>query len=410
MKTLAIACTLFFLALSFAAAQSVSVNGQIRERSEFNTKSMKIGQSSDVYHYLRSRLKMTGTLNEQVSAVFEVQDARMYGAESSTMNSGASAFDLRQGYVEVKDAYWKGISFKLGRQTLSYADERFFGAIEWNNFGQSFDAGIIKIDAGEVTVDVFGAAISRMPNPVGSYTRDVFLTGTWIAWKPKEVKSTLQGFIVYDNPKNVNDAQQRFTSGLYLNGMYSDFDFELDGAYQFGEYSKGVSLGGSLIGIRAGYTLKEIANLRIGVGFDMLSGMAPKDTASYSAFQNLYGTNHKYYGFMDYFTSFPSHTNNLGLQDLLVQVSATPISGLKVSADVHLFSTATDPQELLPAANNAVLSKSIGNEIDLTASWNVAEFVGMTAGLSVFDGHADRVLNTGRKTTNWVYLMTMVNL
>ena len=51
------------------------------------------------------------------------------------------------------------------------------------------------------------------------------------------------------------------------------------------------------------------------------------------AFSDLYPTNHKFYGFMDYFTSFPGDADGFGLQDIIVQVSAAPMEGAKFGAD-----------------------------------------------------------------------------
>ena len=32
------------------------------------------------------------------------------------------------------------LTLKVGRQILSYGDERLIGAFDWNNFGRTFDA------------------------------------------------------------------------------------------------------------------------------------------------------------------------------------------------------------------------------------------------------------------------------
>jgi hypothetical protein len=417
MKKLFTAILLIAVIAGTVSAQEIKLSGQFRERSEFDTKSFKIGQSSDVYHWLRTRLRADAAINEQVNVVFEVQDARQYGVPASTMNTGSPAFDLRQGFLEVKNLCDMPVTVKLGRQVLSYGDERLLGAIDWNNQGQSFDAALARIGSVEFSVDIFGAAIARNSNAI-QYTRDHFLAGAWAKWIPKEVRLTFQGFALHDNPAfeyDANRREQRTTLGIYGGGHFEGFDFEIDGAYQTGIIEQNMlhgewKLSANLIGLRIGYTLKELANLRIGIGYDRLSGTDPKSTDStFGAFNTLYATNHKYYGFMDIFTDIPRQTMQMGLQDIIVQLSCEPVTGFRLAADGHLFSTTIDPADIDPIIT---AKKNIGMELDLTGSVKVAKVVNVTLGFSLFDRDKDALLfsTSSRKTTNWAYVMTMVNL
>jgi hypothetical protein len=423
----AVLATVFLLALAATlSAQDVKVSGQIRERSELDTKAPISGQATDPFHLLRSRLRADATVNEHVIVVFEAQDARRFGSDS-IFNTASPAFTLRQGYVEVKNIGDSPLSLRLGRQALVYANERLLGAAEWSNFSQTFDAALVRGSFGDVTVDAFGAAVKRYENPVGGYVRDMFLLGAWAAWKPKDVKSTLQGFYFYDDPRSGSRTQQRHTAGVYANGEYFGFDFELDGAYQFGRFypatveiepgifgQKDVTLGAYMGGARLGYTVKDLANLRIGAGIDLLSGDdTTRDT--YESFSTLYGTNHKYYGYMDYFTSFPQHTGGFGLRDLFFQISAAPTKTLKLAAELHLFGTAVDPvrwgaKSLADATRDA--ASTLGTELDLTMWYKLADAVNIMGGFSIFDWNGDRpavVVPGTRATTNWGYLQTTVS-
>ncbi len=416
--------TIFLLTTiaGMAFAQEIKISGQFRERSELDTKSFFIGQSTDAFHLLRARLRADAKVNEQVNVIFEIQDARQYGVPSSTMNVGSPDLDLRQGFVEVKNLCDLPVSVKLGRQLLAYGDERILGAIDWSNQGQSFDAALARIGNDELSADIFGAAVARNSNPYSGYIRDQFLTGIWAKWLPKDVRATVQGYYLYDNPAfDSRRRQQRSTAGVYAGGHIMGFDFELDGAYQFGTID-GTTLhaerkiNANLVGIRIGYLFKELANLRIGVGFDRLSGSDPKSSdTTYGAFNTLYATNHKYYGFMDYFTNIPTQTTFMGLQDFIVQISGEPVSALKLAADLHIFSAVIDPA---PIVQNPSMKKDIGMEIDVTLSMKVATAVNVTLGYSVFDrnkdsftfpGDSSLTLGSVRKTTNWAYIMSTVN-
>ena len=168
----------------------------------------------------------------------------------------------------------------------------------------------------------------------------------------------------------------------------------------------------NMVGVRLGYSFPDLAKLRIGVGYDRLSGQDPDDDTKYGAFHTLYGTNHKYYGYMDYFTNIPAHTSRLGLQDIIVQVSLVPVDGLSIAADFHLFSTVSDPSEVVWTQDK---KSAIGSELDLTAKFTVAKAVGLTLGWSMFSADTDRAVPDPTSVrlltdgTSWAYLMTTVN-
>jgi hypothetical protein len=408
---------LLFIALATtASAQNIKFTGQVRERSELDGRSFVVGTNPDAYHLLRSRLGATAMLDSQITAFVELQDARSFGQTGSTFNVGSPAFDLHQAYIDIRKIGGLPLELKLGRQAFGYANERFLSKVEWNNFGQSFDAAVVGVGDGGLKADIIGAALARNPNTT-AYKRDVFLAGTWCAWKPAEVKASVQAFYLFDDP-NTGDTirQNRHTAGLYTNGTFGPLDYEVDGAMQFGDYTtvqhisasevmtKERTISASMIGVRAGYLFTDLASLRLGVGYDRLSGQNPDASDKYGTFNPLYGLVHKFYGYMDFLDNV-AQTRGLGLQDMMLQLSISPVSAMKLSADLHQFALATDPQKVVPGSS---FSQQIGRELDLTASFKATDALNVTAGYSVFDGDPDRYVARGRKTTQWGYVMTTV--
>lgn len=407
---------LLLVTTTLVQAQTITVTGQLRERSEFSDKIFLENAHMDAFHLLRARLGAKAAITDRVSVVVEVQDARYFGGSASTQNMGASAFDLRQGYLEVTGCADGYVSFKLGRQVLAYANERLLGGIDWSNFGQSFDAGVLRLHLGDVRVDAIGAAIARNPINI-DYARDVFLTGLWGTWTPEGSRNSVNAFWLFDTPAASLVRQNRHTAGVVAGGHMGMLDYEIEGAMQFGDHIMAANeekhhISANMIGARVGYRFPDALGLRIGAGVDRLSGNDPEKTDTYGVFNTLYGTNHKFYGFMDYFTNIPTHTGNLGLMDIIGQVSIVPVKDVVFAVDVHLFSTVTDPVKALPTRDPA-WSSSIGTEIDVTAKWKLAEVVGMTAGFSMFSANADRpvlrAIGTTTESTTWGYLMTTVN-
>ena len=64
----------------------------------------------------------------------------LFGAE------GDDTFDLRQAWLEFGNSKEFPLTIKVGRQILSYGDERLIGAFDWNNIGRTFDA--VKLPLG----------------------------------------------------------------------------------------------------------------------------------------------------------------------------------------------------------------------------------------------------------------------
>ncbi len=65
-----------------------------------------------------------------------------YGPESDSI-------DLHQAYFTLGNPSEFPLTMKVGRQELSYGDERLIGAFDWNNIGRSFDAAKLRWQASE---------------------------------------------------------------------------------------------------------------------------------------------------------------------------------------------------------------------------------------------------------------------
>ena len=62
---------------------------------------------------------------------------------------------MHQAYLVLGNAKQFPISAKVGRQELSYGDERLVGAFDWNNIGRVFDAAKLRYENDTLWVDAF---------------------------------------------------------------------------------------------------------------------------------------------------------------------------------------------------------------------------------------------------------------
>ena len=70
----------------------------------------------------------------------------------------ADAIDLNQAYLSIgKPAF--PVSLKVGRQELSFGEERLVGVNSWNNIGRTFDAVKVRWQSSWVTANFFTSRI-----------------------------------------------------------------------------------------------------------------------------------------------------------------------------------------------------------------------------------------------------------
>ena len=123
----------------------------------------------------------------------------------------------------------------------------------------------------------------------------------------------------------------------------------------------------------------------ITLGFEYLSGTSLDDTKDKS-FDPLYGTNHKFYGYIDYFYVGNYHGQagrgmTSGLIDLHVKTNFNLGEKSSLAADLHYFAS---PSKIYENSNpnNDTYGSSLGTEIDLTYSLALTKDVKFSMGYS----------------------------
>ena len=142
------------------------------------------------------------------------------------------------------------------------------------------------------------------------------------------------------------------------------------------------------------------------VGVDYLSGSGPDATRD-NAFNPLYGTNHGFYGLMDYFYVGNSHSNK-GLTDIFVKTNFTVTEKSKLAAHLHYFLSGAGIEN--PSNPGENLSSSLGTEIDLVyviklhpaVTWHIgySQMFSSNSMVEIKGGNGD---NTA--FTNWAWSM-----
>jgi hypothetical protein len=327
----------------------------------------------------------------------QAQDTREFGSDrpnviGSLGAEGDDTVDLRQAYVEIGDP--KKFSLKVGRQVLSYGDQRLVGPLDWSNPSRTFDAVKLRyVDPG-YTIDLFSASVVKLEDHKfnksdwinSDSTRNQIFSGIYFTTNALDFQATeLYAFQLHE--EYATGDTDFFTLGTHLKGdpkKLGGVDYDVEAAVQFGDV-KGKSLTAYAGHAGVGYNwLASSLKPRIGIEANYGSGDGNAKDGKVETFQNLFPTNHPFYGYMDTF----SWQN---MAEIAFTSSITPSATTKVSLDYHVLWLA-DTNDAWYRANGTTAVRPIkgdasnfaGSELDLTASWKATKNLSFLAGYSHF--------------------------
>ena len=391
-----------------SSKDGVKLSGQFRSRGEFGAPDFNNNTPANRSTLLRFRLNAAFQPAEKISTFMQLQDSRVYGAEYGTIANFRNV-DLHQAYLQVEDFFAQKLTLKMGRMQLAYAEERLIGAVDWHNVGRAFNGTLLRYaPSGMFTLDIFGTKIVQRADYENPADTGFYFGGLYASHRPKEsyrVDLYILGELNRRETESRGADLERVTIGTYDTGNFNAIDYDVEAAIQFGtRYNSSTGerqrVSAFMLTGEIGHTFNVDYKSRVVFGYDYLSGGEPTDE-NYKAFNTLFATTHKFYGFMDYFVNIPVQTQDRGLQDLMVKFQVVPHSKLTVSADVHQFML----------AKRMMGDRSYGREVDITVLYRYHKVLCFTLGASLF--MPDKLMRTRFKENNdpafWAYLMTTAN-
>jgi hypothetical protein len=365
-----------------------------------------------------------------VPAVAGTTAYRGYGPESDTI-------DLHQAYVSVGNHKEFPLSLKAGRQELSYGEERLIGAFGWNNIGRAFDAAKLRWQNEWFGADFFTGHPVIPEDRVFDVDNDhdwfsgVYATSTKI---PKDI---LDVYFLSRNASRqaINDvsrpqfpqptARDIYTIGGRLKskpGELAGWDYALEGAYQFGDFAPSATASrlnqdAYMFVAQGGYTLADFwATPRLGVEYAYSSGDGNSADGTHGTFDNLFPTNHKFYGYMDFFSL-------QNIQDLRGIFQLKPTTRMSVALEGHAFWLANTHDYLYNVGGaprtaggygiHPDYNSFVGTELDAIAGYALTRFSQIEAGYGHFftGEYIQQSLAGvgGAQDANYFYLQLTVN-
>ena len=139
----------------------IDVIGQYKNRAEWSNGNKKpLLKSGKPGFYIAQRARLGGVFNhEKFQLPVVAQDVRVWGSTSHLAVDNSGAFSLsagRRGIFEANATLFLSDkwSVKVGRQPISYDNQRIFGALDWAMQGRRHDAGLVKFRDDSWSVDV----------------------------------------------------------------------------------------------------------------------------------------------------------------------------------------------------------------------------------------------------------------
>jgi hypothetical protein len=441
-KSFFLGISLLVLGQNIANAQ-LTATGQIRTRTE-----ARGGQGTlltdrtkgGLFTSQRTRLNL-GFTGYRYKVYASLQDVRVWGQDASTINrTTAEANDgimLHEAWGEIflNDTISKiqNLSLKIGRQEISYDDQKVIGALDWLQQARRHDAIILKY-ANKGWIADFGVAFNQnkelgsgtlyngLPSSTAGYTAGT--NGIGHAYKSFQYAYIGRKFFFGDlsflffkddfskftgtaaAPTYIEGVNSRTTTGFYYNVMPTR-KLNLTGSvyYQGGTDKLGTDISANMASITATYQVNR--KLFIGPGVDFLSGNDGTVAATQNnRFDPLYGTPHKFWGTMDYFYT-ASPFGSQGLLNYFFKTKYNASDKCTLLLDIHGFNSANE------LAGN--LNKYLGTEFDLTVRYNFTKLINIEGGYSFMNATNTMASSSVKNVANpkltghWAYIMLKIS-
>jgi hypothetical protein len=387
------------------AAGQFSLSGEFRPRAEISHGYATLAaedQEPSAFTSQRTRLNASYS-NEFIRTGLVLQDVRYWGNQRQLVENQDLAVSLHQGWAEI--LFSPKFSLKAGRQELNYDDQRIFGAVAWTQQGRSHDLALLKYE-GDVKLHLGIAHNENNDRRNNLYQGPDAYKDLQFVWLNKTWENESLSFLFLNNGVPVmvqNQQENRYsqTLGGRLTLNPKPVNVATNLYYQGGRdnLNRKISAYNLLLEISAKMNPTAAATF----GVEILSGTDTNETDKNNSFTPLYGTNHKFNGFMDYFY-VGNHSNNVGLNNYYFKWACSRFKNIQWNLHLHYFGSNAD----LPGD----VDKYLGTEIDFDLTYSVNKFSKITAGYSqMFAGESMEIIKpTGSRKVNqnWAYLMIAV--
>ncbi len=399
---------------------------QIMTRGEYRHGYQNLSDTSQKpATFIGQRTRLTYKLtSDKFDIVTTIQDVRVWGSLPNAAIDSSGKLSLAEGYGAIK--FDKKNKLKIGRQIISYDDDRILGTFDWAFQSKRHDLAVFEHKNDSVLTYHIGAAWNQKSDYYNNTVYGVqknYKTMQYL-WLFRQMKSWNVGLLFLNNGTQLTKTigiQKKYydcysqTFGFNTNAKYNAFTVNAFGYYQMGFDATITNASGNAKAINAydaGLNLnyKIIDWFNVSTGGEYLSGTSQDATqqGQTASFNPLFGTNHKFNGYMDYFY-VGNHANSVGLIDAYLKLNFGK-GKWNAFINVHNFQAANDIKDVKKstATSFVAMDRQLGQEVDLTFLYKISDGVSIQAGYSQMFGTSSMVAIRGGNTSatsNWAYIM-----
>jgi hypothetical protein len=379
----------------------LKLSGEFRARVEGRTGFSFVPDNNDAYGLFRTRINVELIPLPWLDVFAQAQDAHAVGYHNNLpLATIEDPLDLRQAYIRFgKPKGW--VKFTVGRQLLSYGAQRLIGPLDWTNVSRSFDAAKLELGTDDYKVDLFASSVV-VNNPADAIDHSVAghnLHGAYGSLKKIVPYTVFEPYVLWKT-----GGLSEFSGGFRLASApnidaLQGFDYSLEMIRQWGH--TGVLNRDSYAGaIVAGKTLPVPWRLRFSGEYDLASGNRNPSGKTIGTFDQLYPTNHLFYGALDI----------IGWENMRqarVGADVKPTKKLQFNLD-YRWDSLDSPRDNLYAATGTISVKpkagntatGVGTELDFTTQWNATPVWKIGAGVGhLFPGEFLKLNSQGSPMT-----------
>ncbi|MDB6056847.1 MAG: hypothetical protein JWO95_691 [Verrucomicrobiales bacterium] len=434
-----------FLRTNSAAFNKWDLGGQLRARAErreyfaaapHGVDFSATGDPNNSILLLRERIHVGYTPVPWISAFVEGRDSSSQ-MDDRDPNTESDSMDLQQGYLRLGGTKELPLSLKIGRQEMSYGEQLLIGPGDWGNIPRSFDAAKLRYEQPAFSIDAFVARrVIPRANAFNQNNEHENFSGVYAAAQNLLPHHNVQAYLLARNvdstpshitvplvpiptPRDIYTAGGRIESSPQWS---HGWDYNVEGAYQFGRFRPSFTAASQTQNafathLEGGYSWKDVVlSPRVGIEYNFASGDNNPTDGAHRTFDNLYPSNHRPFGMMD----FVSWQN---IHDVCLTTLIHPIANLSITNEVHGFWLA-DSHDFFYQSTGAARTSGgygiksgagqfVGSEYDFLASYNALRCLNFQLGYGHFFV-GEYVRNSlaptgGAKDADWFYAQVTFN-
>jgi hypothetical protein len=260
----------------------LSIGGELREQYQYFDNqnfgdvppTFKAVSTGQVWH--RAMLHVNVDFGKKARVFVQLNNTnRFFNPNPLTPEIDENQLSLHQAFVDVRfNPHWQ---LRVGRQEMSYGNNRILTFREGPNTRMSFDGGVLKYQKGKWQVDALGVShVFGNPKIGDDETFKDFIGGVY-ATQTVIPKRFLMDYYVLNFTSDrrqynyVGGHENRQSFGFRAFSRQPVFNYELEATYQTGKFNA-LKINAFAIAVDVNYRLVEKSKLTIGIAGNYITG------------------------------------------------------------------------------------------------------------------------------------------